>query len=119
MFNNFFLVAIGGAIGSMARYSVSLIPANAGFPWQTFCINIAGSFIIGILVALFRSASISPSLYMLFAVGLCGGFTTFSAYSAESLTLLMNNRILQFCIYTAGSVAIGITACFAGFKMAS
>jgi CrcB protein len=117
--NNFILVAVGGAVGSMARYAVSLIPANSTLPWQTFCVNIAGSFIIGILVALFRSAAISSSLYMLFAVGLCGGFTTFSSFSAESLTLLLNKQILLFGLYTVLGVVTCLLACYAGFKIGS
>jgi CrcB protein len=117
MSNPIILVALGGALGAMARYGISLLPNQSNYPWQTFFINILGSFLIGFFLSLFKANSINQSMYLFLAVGLCGGFTTFSAFSAESLQLIQNNKILLFSLYSGLSVLLDILATFLGLKI--
>ncbi|MCX5477460.1 fluoride efflux transporter CrcB [Kaistia geumhonensis] len=86
-------VAVGGALGSALRYSLNawLTPLiGDALPWGTILINIAGSFVIGLFTALFAGAGASTPIEMrqFVLVGLCGGFTTFSSFSLQTLTLL-------------------------------
>ena len=114
-------VALGGAIGSVARWSLgSAIQRAVGstFPWGTFTVNAIGSLVIGALSALFlRDASHAPARAF-WIVGVLGGFTTFSAFSMETLDLLRNGRTGAAFLYALGSVLIGVTLAFAGFRMA-
>ncbi len=81
--NNFLLVGAGGAIGSMARYATALLIGARMFPFATLTVNVAGSFIIGVLLGLSMKSNISDNTWKFLAVGVCGGFTTFSAFSLE------------------------------------
>lgn len=106
-------VGIGGFIGSVCRYLVGKIPIKnpAGFPINTFLINISGAFVIGCLAAAAaKNSDISPRLMLFLKVGLCGGFTTFSTFSLETETLLRSGNVITAAIYIAASVGIGIAA---------
>ena len=94
--NNFLLVGAGGALGSMLRYAISLLIGARAFPFATLTVNIAGSLLIGILLGLSVKNSISDFGWKLLAVGICGGFTTFSALSLEGFKLLQQHRYLFF-----------------------
>lgn len=102
MFRNFILVGLGGAVGAMLRYGVTLL--FAAFQWSgnigTFLTNVAGSFVMGFLVAF---CSQSPWTLML-ATGLCGGFTTFSTFSVQAVTLLQQGRYAAASAYITGTV---------------
>ena len=118
MINNILLVGAGGFFGSIARYLVSILIPNAahGFPWGTLTVNLLGCFIIGLLMGLPDRQTATSSNAMLFlSVGFCGGFTTFSTFSKESLALLQAGDYLLFALYCFCSVAIGILAVLAGF----
>lgn len=120
MLKNFFLVAMGGGIGAMLRYAVSLISKpGIGFPVTTFIINITGSFLIGIIMALSLRATgaISENSKLFWATGICGGFTTFSAFSYENLQLFQSAKSNLAFIYIILSVLLGITASWFGFKL--
>jgi len=105
-------VAIGGALGSLCRFGVAgLMPRNdTSFPWGILVINITGSFLIGIFAALNRSdgrMGASPTFQQFFMTGICGGYTTFSAFSLDTLRALQNGQIL----YAGGNVILSVTLC--------
>ena len=78
--SNVFTVALGGALGAVCRYLITLLPMNpeSGFPVKTFLINVAGSFLIGVVAALAARNALNPRTVLFLKVGICGGFTTFS-----------------------------------------
>ena len=121
MIKDIILVGIGSGIGGICRYLISLAMNHGvdGFPWGTFTVNVAGSLMIGILWGVTsRIQSISPALLLFLMVGFCGGFTTFSTFSKESLALLQANHYLLFSLYTIGSVVLGIIAVALGYLAA-
>lgn len=118
MLKDLLLVGLGSGLGGMCRYLVSqlLVTTQNGFPWGTFTVNIVGSLLIGLLWGLSsRLPSLSPALTLLFMVGFCGGFTTFSTFSREGLTLLQMQNYTLFLLYTLGSVVLGILAVMMGY----
>jgi CrcB protein len=119
MFKNILLIGIGGAIGSVLRYLFSQMIKSASFPLATFTVNIIGSFLIGIIIALSIKHSAFNSQWKIFlATGLCGGFTTFSSFSFENLQLIQEGKWLTSLIYIAGSILLGIIATGIGYKIA-
>ncbi|HVV33133.1 MAG TPA: fluoride efflux transporter CrcB [Vitreimonas sp.] len=111
------LVALGGAVGSVARYGVGYFAARTlgvGFPWGTLLVNILGGLAMGVL-----TAKLDPShedLRLLIGVGVLGGFTTFSTFSIESVHLLERNLGLG-ALYVVASVVLSVAACWAGFAL--
>ena len=119
MIKNFLLVGLGGALGSMLRYGIALLIGQKNFPLATLLINIAGSFIIGLVIALaLRNESFAGNGKLFLATGLCGGFTTFSAFTLEGMGLLQQQRVFLFLLYFAASVFIGLAATFLGYWIA-
>ena len=118
MIKNILLVRIGGFIGSILRYIISVIMlpivAATGFPIATLSVNICGSLIIGSILGL---CSASQSLYYLLIVGLCGGFTTFSSFSLETLNLFRSGNATGAISYILLSVICGLIAVWLGFYM--
>ena len=107
----------------MLRFLVAGAALNRfgpGFPFGTFIINIAGSFAIGIVaeLAVTRALGISPEVRTFLAVGVLGGFTTFSSFALETLTLTRDGSTLLALGYSLGSVALGFTAAYAGTVLA-
>jgi fluoride exporter len=118
MLKNFLLVALGGGIGAMLRYFFSSIIKHSTFPYNTLLINIAGSLLIGIVFGLSeKSNGISEQIKLFVATGICGGFTTFSAFSVENMQLIKEGNYATAVVYIFASVALCIVAVFAGFKM--
>jgi CrcB protein len=122
---NCLCVGAGGFVGSVCRYLLGQLPwpaSGAGaFPACTFIINIVGSFLIGAVVALVLAGALgagSPAQLFLQA-GVCGGFTTFSTFSSEALTLLEGGHPALFALYAVASVALGIAACALGMHLAA
>jgi CrcB protein len=111
-------VAIGGALGSVLRYSISTWFAErvgSSFPWGTFFINVSGSFLIGIVLQLALSRTgFNPYFRLFFATGILGGYTTFSTYSFEIYNLAGSAPPLQSLAYALGSVIAGVAAAYAG-----
>ena len=115
------LVGIGGLFGSVLRYLVAIFfarQAASAFPYGTFVVNLAGCFIIGVVLALSEKGDlISPEWRVLLTTGFCGGFTTFSAFSYESIRLIQDGQILFVSAYVAGSVIIGLAATYLGMLL--
>lgn len=115
---NYFLVAIGGAAGAISRFGLAQVfRKGAAFPFTTFCINVAGSLLIGILFGLLQQGRLSEKYWALLAVGLCGGFTTFSSFSLDNLLLLQQHKWLLFALYALGSMAVCLAAVYLGYKL--
>jgi CrcB protein len=114
MMSTLFSVALGGAIGAVLRLGVGLAVA---FPYGTLAVNVAGSFAIGLLWILLESRGLQVWLPFLIT-GVLGGFTTFSAFSLDTLRLVEDGRIGQAGMYVAASVALSVLACFAGLWLA-
>ena len=109
-------VAIGSAFGGVARYLVGTwLQRFPTFPWATLAVNLTGSFIIGWFMRYSMSHPVRPETRALIAVGICGGFTTFSAFTYESMMLLRDGQWIRAAGYVAGSVVLGLAAVFAGF----
>ena len=115
LIKNLLLVGAGGAIGSIMRYLLFLITISKNFPFATFIVNIAGSFFIGILLALSIKNNISDNGWRFLAIGICGGFTTFSAFSLEGFQMLQQQRYFVFLLYFIVSIAGGLAATYAGY----
>lgn len=109
-------VGVGSFFGGICRFLCSrLLNAYAPgfFPFGTFVVNILGSFLIGLFYGL-SDPVLSPNARLLLTVGFCGGFTTFSTFANEGLNFIKSGCILQFALYTALSVFIGIIAVYVG-----
>jgi CrcB protein len=118
MIKNLLLVGLGGGIGSMLRYAAALLIGSKYFPYATFAVNIIGCFVIGIVFALSMKDEASLNSWKLFiATGICGGFTTFSAFSLENMGLLQNGKIGLAFIYITLSIVLGIAATFLGYQL--
>ena len=115
------LIAIGGAIGAVSRHAVSasmLRLFGPNFPVGTMVLNILGSFIMGCLAAYFMNAAgISQSIKVFLTVGVLGAFTTFSAFSLDTLTLFQRGEVTLAFGYVLGSVILSIGALWGGFML--
>lgn len=111
-------IAIGGALGAVSRYGVTLGATRlgaTGFPYATLTVNVVGSFLIGLFVAwLGGRTEINPALRPLIQVGFLGALTTFSTFSLDALILLEQGRLTQAGLYIAASVLVCLAACFIG-----
>jgi fluoride exporter len=118
MFKNFLLVGLGGALGSMLRYAAYLLVNTKHFPAATLVVNIMGSFIIGLVLALSVKEEVFLNNWKLFlATGICGGFTTFSAFSAENVALLQSGKLAVALLYIVISIVLGIGAAWLGYNI--
>ena len=114
-------VALGGAIGSVARYLTGIGSTKLfglAFPWGTLIINIAGSFLIGVFAELFALKWDLPQAGRAFlTVGICGGFTTFSTFSLDTYVLIERGELWPATAYIVGSVVLSIGALVAGLHL--
>jgi CrcB protein len=114
-------VALGGAIGSAARYGVNVWSGRllgSEFPWHTFIVNVVGCFIMGILVELMAlKLNVSNETRAFLTTGILGGFTTFSAFSLDFAVLVERKALGAALAYGAGSVALSLIAVFAGLYL--
>ena len=121
MLKTLLLVGLGGGVGSIIRYMAGLYVHRyfpSTFPWGTLAVNVLGCFLIGLFMGLSdRSTSLDPNWRLLLVVGFCGGFTTFSALSMESIDLLQNNQAMTAFLYIGLSVVVGLSATLTGFLL--
>jgi CrcB protein len=116
-------VAVGGGLGSMARFWMTGWMAGFTenrFPWGTLAINVLGSLVIGIVAGLTLTSSRMgwhPDVRIFLMTGICGGFTTFSAFSLQAVELLQTGNIGAACGYIAASVVFCLLATFAGILL--
>lgn len=118
----FLLVGLGGAAGSIARYGVSLAFARlptGTYPLATLSINLVGSLLIGIFFGIFTrdTTASNQNMLLLLATGLCGGFTTFSAFALENINLMQRGQTSVALAYSIISVAGGLLCCRLGLWM--
>lgn len=119
MITHFLFVALGGAIGAMVRYAISLIPVKTGFPVLTLITNIFGAVLIGFIVGIVsEKENVSPNAVLFWKTGVCGGFTTFSTFSLEAWQLLEKKAYLAGGAYVALSVACCVLGVILGKKLA-
>jgi CrcB protein len=116
------VIALGGALGAVGRYALGgWVHGWAGseFPWGTLVVNVLGSLFLGVAVRLLEGMAADPSWRAFLAIGLAGGFTTFSTFGYESLTMLQTGRTGPAFGYMAASMVLGIAAVFTGFLAAA
>ncbi len=119
MYGTVFQVALGGAIGSAARYLTNAAVTRGigpGFPWATLIVNVAGSFLMGVLVVVLAQKGgtrFAPFLM----TGILGGFTTFSAFSLDAVTLWERGAPSAAMVYVLGSVVVSVAALMAGMAL--
>jgi fluoride exporter len=109
-------VGLAGAVGSMARYAIGLRVDQSGFPWATLGINLSGAFVLAVFLAL-ALGHLSVAVMTPIAVGLIGGFTTFSTFAWEGFTLGRTGRAGVALVYIAVSVIGGLTAAWFGYSL--
>ena len=118
-------IAIGGAIGSVARFAASSAIAGwfgATFPWGTLIVNVSGSFVIGFFSTLTGPDGrvlVSGDVRQFVTVGICGGYTTFSSFSLQTLSLVQDGELLQAGGNILGSVALCLAAVWLGYVAAA
>ena len=114
----YLIVAAGGALGAVMRFAVgSLVGTTYLFPWATFGINIAGALAIGLVWGIWQdSAWFAAWGRLLVVVGILGGFTTFSAFSFETLTLFSQGRIALALTYSVLSVLVCVLLTWLGYR---
>jgi fluoride exporter len=123
-FTTCLIVMVGGALGTLARYVVSvlMLPVSKDLPWGTIVINVTGSFLIGLFGTLTLASGRYPvpeNLRLFVMIGFCGGYTTFSSFSLQTLDLLRAGAIGRAVVNIAGSVIVCILAVAAGHAIAS
>jgi fluoride exporter len=114
---NVLLVALGGAIGSAARYLAGAFIANRfgpDFPWGTFIVNVSGSFLIGVILSFVGGGQLPAGARPFLAVGIMGGYTTFSTYSNETLQLIEGGEFGAAMFNALGQVVVGLVGVYLG-----
>ncbi len=116
-----FAVAVGGAVGSLARYFMAGAVQSAawpGFPWGIFVVNITGGFFMGVIVEMGAlKFHLTPEIRAFLTVGILGGYTTFSTFSLDSALLIERGAYATAATYMIGSVVLSVAALFAGLLL--
>ncbi|MDO6389734.1 fluoride efflux transporter CrcB [Pontibacter sp. BT731] len=111
------VIGAGSFIGGVARYLLTIFiqtRAAVVFPFGTLAVNVLGCFLMGLVFALIAKDGMSATWRPFLATGILGGFTTFSAFSLESVYMLQTNQYMQAMLYIGASVVLGLLATFAG-----
>ncbi len=114
------LVGLGSALGGMARFLVGgwLERSSTSFPWATLLINVTGSFLLGWIMRYSLSVPVRREVLVFLTIGVCGGYTTFSTFSYETLNLLRDAQYARAGGYALASMVLSLTAVLAGFTLA-
>ena len=110
----FLMIGIGGGIGTILRYLISVVPLKVSFPVQTFVTNVLGAIQIGVVVEVVAGREISENWNLFLKVGICGGFTTFSTFSLETYNLIEKGNTGIALGYAIISVVLSVVGVFIG-----
>jgi CrcB protein len=116
------VIFVGAGLGGLARYAVGgwvQATVGAGFPWSTLLINVTGSILLTFLYGLLEGTAASPEWRAFLGIGLCGGYTTFSTFSYETMRLLQDGEWERAGLYILGSVVLSLSGAVLGFRLAS
>jgi len=114
------LIGTGSFLGGSFRYLISQAVQGrflSSYPYGTFAVNIIGCFIIGIIFAMSSKYNLSPEWRLFLATGICGGFTTFSSFSLETLAMLRDGQYLDSFLYIGSSIFLGLIAVYLGMTL--
>lgn len=121
MYKVLFIIGSGSFLGGVSRYLLARFVQNnylSSFPYGTFWVNILGCFLIGLFYGISEKSQFLTSEWRMFlTVGFCGGFTTFSTFAHENLSLMKDGNFLHLALYAGFSVFLGITATYLGNQM--
>lgn len=120
MIQKFLAVALGGSIGAVLRYLIFIIfekSHSTSFPWSTLAVNMAGSFLIGLLWGLFDKFYVSPGIRLFIFVGILGSFTTFSTFAFDVFSLGKDGSIRNLVLYISATNIFGIALAFIGYYL--
>ena len=115
-------VALGGALGALARYGMSgwvYDRMGESFPWGTLVVNLVGCLVLGVAIRWLQVTALAPEVRPFLTIGLLGAFTTFSTFSYETVALLQEGQWLRAGLYVGASVALGLIAMVAGMALAT
>ncbi|MCG9731076.1 fluoride efflux transporter CrcB [Shewanella sp. Isolate13] len=118
--NNVLFVAIGGSIGAVFRYLISLLMLQvfgSGFPFGTLVVNILGSFLMGVIFALGQVSELSPEIKAFIGVGMLGALTTFSTFSNETLLLIQQGHLVKAVLNVVVNVGVCIFVVYLGQQL--
>lgn len=115
LLKNLILVSLGGMIGSALRYLAVHFIKHESFPYATFTVNIIGSLLIGAIMGIAARQEGFGNWRLFLATGICGGFTTFSAFAWENMQLLNQHRYGSFVIYMGATLILGLGAVTLGY----
>ena len=116
-----FAIALGGAVGSVLRYGIGSMlqqRVGAGFPVGTLVVNVTGSLLLGFLVRYLFETTVSPEMRAALTIGLCGGYTTFSTFSVDTVRLIEEGSWERASAYVLASVVLSLLATIAGLALA-
>ncbi|MBX6363502.1 MAG: fluoride efflux transporter CrcB [Gemmatimonadetes bacterium] len=117
-----FVVFLGAGVGGLVRYALGgwiQQAAGPGFPWGTLVVNVTGSLVLAFLYALLEGSVAAPQWRAFLGIGFCGGYTTFSTFSYETLRLLQDAQWGRASWYVLGSVVLSLLAAAVGFRLAA
>jgi fluoride exporter len=116
----FWIVGLGGIIGTLCRYYLGrwvAIKAGTRFPWGTWMINLSGSLVLGILYALHNRDVLTDEAWWILGVGFCGAYTTFSTFGYEMQQLIEKKHVFAAAIYMLSSISLGLLLAWIGMVM--
>ncbi|NCI46041.1 fluoride efflux transporter CrcB [Sediminibacterium soli] len=115
LFKHIWMVGLGGMIGSILRYLTGVAIRHGAFPYATLMVNLLGSLVIGSVMGYAAKTEGFGDWRLFLATGICGGFTTFSAFAWENWQFLQQQRYQAFVLYTGGSIVLGLLCVAIGY----
>lgn len=117
-----FVIFLGAGLGGLARYTLGIwtqTVVGAEFPWGTLLVNVSGSLLLTFLYVLLEGTAGTPEWRAFLGIGFCGGYTTFSTFTYETVRLLQDGEWQHAMLYIFGSVLLSLTAAILGFRLGS